>query len=64
MRQLTVNIGGLIYPSQTNNDPIEMEIQSSENLRIFLISLNMKSNINERHTKFIKDINENILRYI
>ena len=64
MRQLKVNIGGLIYPSQTNNVPIEIEIQSSENLRIFLISLNMKSNINERHTKFIKDINENILRYI
>ncbi len=60
-RQLNTNLGGLIYPSSTDNDPIQMEIETSEELTIVLFSVNMKDTMKNRHEKFIREVTQYIL---
>ncbi len=55
-KQLNTNVGGLVYPSSTTNEPVELEVETEGNLKIFLISINVRDNIDDRHRKLITDV--------
>lgn len=59
--QLNCNLGGLIYPSSIDIDPIPIIIDNKNDLHICLIYVNMKSDIKKRHSKLINDINKHLL---
>jgi 5-methylcytosine-specific restriction enzyme subunit McrC len=60
-RQLKTNLGGLIYPSTTNNEPIQIVLDTEEEAIIYLFSINMSENITVRHNKLISDIKLHLL---
>ena len=55
-KQLNTNVGGLIYPSSTTNKPVELEVETEGSLKIFLISINIHDNIEDRHRKLVDDV--------
>ncbi|HHD2733249.1 5-methylcytosine restriction system specificity protein McrC [Clostridium perfringens] len=59
--QLNCTLGGLIYPSSIDIDPIPIIIDNKNNLHICLIYVNMNSSIKKRHSKLINDINKHLL---
>jgi len=60
-RQLKTKVGGLIYPSSTSNDPIQITLDSKDEIIIFLFSINMKEGMKSRHEKLIKELHLHIL---
>jgi 5-methylcytosine-specific restriction enzyme subunit McrC len=63
-RQLKTNIGGIVYPSSTSNDPIQISLDSDGDVNIYLFSLNMNENIKIRHDKLVNEINQCVLSRI
>lgn len=61
--RLKTNSGGLIFPSLESHDPIKLSINNEDNSNIFILSLNMDKNINDRHKELISNIRESVLLY-
>ncbi len=61
---LDSKVGGLIYPSSTSNEPIEIMMDSKTNLKIFLFSVNIKEDFKERNRKLSYEIYNYLLREI
>ena len=59
--QLKTNLGGLIFPSSTSNDPIRLTIDSKDNLTLYLFSMNMKQDMKTRHATLSNDVTKYIL---
>lgn len=60
-KRLDTSIGGLIYPSSEEIEPIEVSIEDEKDLTFLLISVNMKDNIRSRHIKLIERVRRQIL---
>ena len=62
-RKLNTKLGGLVYPAEADFEPISVVVDDAD-LRIVLLSVNMKASYKERLKKLKKDIFQSLLRYI
>jgi 5-methylcytosine-specific restriction endonuclease McrBC regulatory subunit McrC len=62
--QLKARVGGLIYPSSTTNEPIELMMDSQSGLKIFLFSINMNENFSFRNKKISNEIYHYLMREV
>jgi len=62
--QLKSKVGGLIYPSSTTNDPVELMMDSQSGLKIFLFSINMNESFLRRNKKISKEIYHYLMREV
>jgi len=60
--QLKTTLGGLIYPSSTSNEPIQLTVDSKDNLTLYLFSVNMKTDMKTRHNALRNDVTKFILK--
>ncbi len=60
-KRLKTSLGGLIYPSSENLEPLMVSIDDENELMFLLVSINMNENIRIRHEKLINTIREQIL---
>lgn len=60
-KRLDTSIGGLIYPSSEEIEPIEVSIEDEKNLTFLLVSVNMKDDIRSRHIKLVDRVRKQIL---
>ena len=60
--QLKTKLGGLIYPSSTSNEPIQLTVDSKDNLTLYLFSVNMNTDLKTRHNTLKNDVTEFILK--
>lgn len=60
--QLKARVGGLIYPSSTTNDPVELMIDSPQIKRFFAFSINMKEPMVIRHGKLSREVYSYLMR--
>jgi 5-methylcytosine-specific restriction endonuclease McrBC regulatory subunit McrC len=62
--QLNAKVGGLIYPSSTTNEPIELMMDSQSGLKIFLFSMNMNEKFSHRNKKISYEVYEYLMREV
>lgn len=63
-KQLKVNVGGLVFPSSISYDPIKVDLETSEELSIYLFSINMNVSLKKRNKKLSEEIYEFIIKKI
>ena len=63
-RKLKTKLGGLIYPAETDYEPINIIVDDDADLHIVLLSVNMKHSHRERLKKLKKDLKDSLLRYL
>lgn len=59
--RLKTNIAALIYPTDQSHDPITFFAEINETISIYLLSMNMKDSLSQRHMKIISEINKYLL---
>ena len=62
-RSVNSKLGALIYPTNSNFIPVKLMVDSKEDLRLLLISVNMKDSFENRFKQIIKDIKNELLYY-
>lgn len=62
--QLNSRVGGLVYPSSTNNDPIEVMFDNKNDLKLYIFSVNIKQNLIVRNKLLSEQIYDKLLREI
>lgn len=62
--QLKAKVGGLIYPSSTTNEPIELMMDSQSGLKIFLFSINMNEKFLHRNKKISNEVYHHLMREV
>jgi 5-methylcytosine-specific restriction endonuclease McrBC regulatory subunit McrC len=62
--QLKAKVGGLIYPSSTTNEPIELMMDSQTGLKIFLFSINMNEKFAYRNKKISTEVYHYLMREV
>ncbi len=62
--QLNTKVGGLVFPSAEENEPIELMFDSQNGLKLFLFSINMNDHIVKRNKKLAEEIYKKLLREI
>lgn len=62
--KLDSKLGGLVYPSDKYYDPITVNVDFLNDIRIILFSINMKDTFKNRKKVFINSIFENLLKFI
>lgn len=55
-KRLNTNTGGLIFPSSNRYDPIQLMVDSENDLYLYLISVNMNDSFEFRYQKLISDV--------
>lgn len=60
--QLKTKLGGLIYPSTSDNTPVRITFDIDSNLEIYLFSINMRDKMRTRHLKLARDIETFLLQ--
>ena len=60
--QLNAKVGGLVYPSSSTNEPIELMMDSRSGLKIFLFSVNMSENFSRRNKNLSREIYQYLMR--
>lgn len=62
--KMKTKLGGLIYPSGENYDPVNVIVDDDADMRIVLFSVNMKSDYRDRLKKLKNDLYESLLKYL
>ncbi len=62
--QLNAKVGGLIYPSSTTNEPIELMMDSQSGLKIFLFSIDMNEKFSLRNKKISNEVYQYLMREV
>jgi 5-methylcytosine-specific restriction endonuclease McrBC regulatory subunit McrC len=62
--QLNSKVGGLVYPSSTTNEPIEVMLDSESELKLFIFSVNISENIYVRNRVLADQVYDKLLREI
>lgn len=60
-RRLNTNLGGLIYPTSKDIDPIRVMIDDESELNLYLFSVNMSNCFQSRHTKLVNQVKNYLL---
>lgn len=60
-KRLGTSVGGLIYPSSGDIEPLVVSIEDEKDLTFLLISVNMSEDIRFRHIKLIDRVREHVL---
>jgi len=55
---LNTKLGGLIYPSLSDQSPLELMVSTDKDLKLFLISINMNRSFKDQVSKLIQEINK------
>ena len=63
-RKLKTNLGGLLYPTSDNYEPINVIIDDDADRRLVLFSVNMSSSYKERLKKLKEDLHKSLFKYI
>ena len=54
--QVNAKVGGLVFPSSDENEPIELMFDSPRGLKLFLFSINMNDHLVKRNEKLAKEV--------
>ena len=60
-KRLGTSVGGLIYPTSEEIEPVQVTIEDEKDITFMLISVNMKDNVRIRHAKLVSRVREQIL---
>lgn len=61
--KLKTNIGGLIFPGDSDIEPIQVLADAEKDPEIFLLSINMQKPFKQRHKELIQKVEKTILQY-
>ncbi|HFU4567394.1 TPA: hypothetical protein ACGPD7_005147 [Bacillus cereus] len=62
-RQLKTNVGGIIYPTKEDCDPVKVEVNDEHDPLIYLFSINMFDSFENRMNKLKEEIETKLLMY-
>ena len=63
-RQLHTNLGGLIYPSDKDYEPVTLTVSDDKDLRLVLYAINMKLPYSKRVSKIKTELEKTLLYYL